>query len=136
MRSSEALWRSRFADLMALLTRSKQVGYEQRCGFLAMQFLQGRRPRRGRAIRDQPLACDALQRAEADPRPTAARPHAAAVEWAADRRGVPCGSVRDLHEVFTDPRLAAREMVAELEHATIGALRLLGIPVKRTEGIV
>jgi crotonobetainyl-CoA:carnitine CoA-transferase CaiB-like acyl-CoA transferase len=44
--------------------------------------------------------------------------------------GVPCGSVRDLHEVFDDPQLAAREMIAELEHATIGPLKMLGLPVK------
>jgi crotonobetainyl-CoA:carnitine CoA-transferase CaiB-like acyl-CoA transferase len=47
--------------------------------------------------------------------------------------GVPCGSVRDLHEVFTDPQLAAREMVAAVDHVTIGALRLLGVPIKLSE---
>jgi crotonobetainyl-CoA:carnitine CoA-transferase CaiB-like acyl-CoA transferase len=47
--------------------------------------------------------------------------------------GVPCGSVRDLHEVFNDPQLAARDMVATLEHATAGALRLLGVPVKLSD---
>ncbi len=47
--------------------------------------------------------------------------------------GVPCGSVRDLHEVFTDPQLAAREMVAAVDHVTIGALRLLGVPVKLSD---
>ncbi len=47
--------------------------------------------------------------------------------------GVPCGSVRDLHEVFTDPQLHAREMIAEVEHATAGALRLLGVPIKLSE---
>ena len=47
--------------------------------------------------------------------------------------GVPCGSVRNLHEVFTDPQLTAREMVADLNHDTIGVLRLLGIPVKLTD---
>ena len=47
--------------------------------------------------------------------------------------GVPCGSVRDLHEVFTDPQLEAREMILTLDHATIGALRLLGVPVKLSE---
>jgi crotonobetainyl-CoA:carnitine CoA-transferase CaiB-like acyl-CoA transferase len=47
--------------------------------------------------------------------------------------GVPCGSVRDLHEVFSDPQLAARDMVATLEHATIGAMRLLGVPVKLSD---
>jgi crotonobetainyl-CoA:carnitine CoA-transferase CaiB-like acyl-CoA transferase len=47
--------------------------------------------------------------------------------------GIPCGSVRDLHEVFSDPQLAARDMVATLDHATIGALRLLGVPVKLSD---
>lgn len=44
--------------------------------------------------------------------------------------GVPCGSVRNLEELFADPQIHAREMVAQLEHATIGALRVLGVPVK------
>jgi crotonobetainyl-CoA:carnitine CoA-transferase CaiB-like acyl-CoA transferase len=44
--------------------------------------------------------------------------------------GVPCGSVRNFAELFADPQLAAREMIAELEHATIGPLKMLGIPVK------
>ncbi len=44
--------------------------------------------------------------------------------------GVPCGSVRDLHDVFTDPQLAARGMVTELTHQTIGQLHLLGVPIK------
>src|SRR5262245_51782317 len=47
--------------------------------------------------------------------------------------GVPCGSVRDLQEVFADPQLAAREMVAELEHAAIGPVKMLGVPVKLSE---
>ena len=44
--------------------------------------------------------------------------------------GVPCGSVRDLAEVFADPQVAARDMVVEVEHAIAGAQRVLGIPVK------
>jgi formyl-CoA transferase len=47
--------------------------------------------------------------------------------------GVPCGSVRDLEEVFTDPQLSAREMIATVDHATLGALQLLGVPVKLSE---
>ena len=47
--------------------------------------------------------------------------------------GVACGSVRDLHEVFTDPQLAAREMVAHVEHATIGEIGLLGVPIKLSD---
>jgi crotonobetainyl-CoA:carnitine CoA-transferase CaiB-like acyl-CoA transferase len=47
--------------------------------------------------------------------------------------GVPCGSVRNLQELFADPQIQAREMVAQLEHATIGALRVLGVPVKLSD---
>jgi crotonobetainyl-CoA:carnitine CoA-transferase CaiB-like acyl-CoA transferase len=47
--------------------------------------------------------------------------------------GVPCGSVRDLAEVFTDPQLSAREMIASVDHATLGDLQLLGVPVKLSE---
>ena len=47
--------------------------------------------------------------------------------------GVPCGSVRNLQEVFADPQLAARAMIAEIEHATIGPLRTLGVPVKLSD---
>jgi crotonobetainyl-CoA:carnitine CoA-transferase CaiB-like acyl-CoA transferase len=47
--------------------------------------------------------------------------------------GVPCGSVRNFQELFDDPQLAAREMIARVEHATIGQLRTLGVPVKLSE---
>jgi crotonobetainyl-CoA:carnitine CoA-transferase CaiB-like acyl-CoA transferase len=44
--------------------------------------------------------------------------------------GVPCGSVRNLEEVFSDDQVRAREMVAFVEHPTVGALEVLGVPVK------
>jgi crotonobetainyl-CoA:carnitine CoA-transferase CaiB-like acyl-CoA transferase len=44
--------------------------------------------------------------------------------------GVPCGSVRDVGEVLTDPHLEARGMIARLEHAAAGAIRALGVPIK------
>jgi crotonobetainyl-CoA:carnitine CoA-transferase CaiB-like acyl-CoA transferase len=47
--------------------------------------------------------------------------------------GVPCGSVRNLQELFDDPQLGAREMIARVEHATIGSLRTLGVPVKLSD---
>jgi crotonobetainyl-CoA:carnitine CoA-transferase CaiB-like acyl-CoA transferase len=47
--------------------------------------------------------------------------------------GVPCGSVRDLRELFDDPQIRAREMVALVEHQTIGALKVLGMPVKLSD---
>jgi len=53
-------------------------------------------------------------------------------EWIArlSAAGVPCGSVRDIGEVFADPQLGARDMIASVEHAALGTLRLLGLPVK------
>jgi crotonobetainyl-CoA:carnitine CoA-transferase CaiB-like acyl-CoA transferase len=47
--------------------------------------------------------------------------------------GVPCGSVRDLGEVFADPQLAARDMIVEVEHAAAGVVRQLGVPVKLSD---
>lgn len=44
--------------------------------------------------------------------------------------GVPCGSVRDLHEVFSDPQTRSRDMLVELEHAAAGLLKMTGTPLK------
>jgi crotonobetainyl-CoA:carnitine CoA-transferase CaiB-like acyl-CoA transferase len=44
--------------------------------------------------------------------------------------GVPCGAVRSLDEVFQDPQTAAREMMLSVPHATLGAVRVTGVPVK------
>jgi crotonobetainyl-CoA:carnitine CoA-transferase CaiB-like acyl-CoA transferase len=49
------------------------------------------------------------------------------------KAGVPCGSVRNFEELFADPQLDAREMIAMVEHATIGPLRALGVPVKLSD---
>jgi crotonobetainyl-CoA:carnitine CoA-transferase CaiB-like acyl-CoA transferase len=46
---------------------------------------------------------------------------------------VPCGSVRDLAEVFADPQVAARDMIATLEHPTAGPLKLLGTPLRLSD---
>ena len=47
--------------------------------------------------------------------------------------GVPCGSVRTFDELFADPQIDAREMIAMVEHATIGPFKALGVPVKLSE---
>src|SRR3954469_5324436 len=47
--------------------------------------------------------------------------------------GVPCGSVRNFDELFDDPQVRAREMVAFVDHQTIGALRVLALPVKLSD---
>ena len=55
-----------------------------------------------------------------------------AAEWLADLKaaGVPCGGVRDLEQVFTDPQVLERAMVVALDHPIAGAIRQLGVPVK------
>lgn len=44
--------------------------------------------------------------------------------------GIPCGSVRDLEAVFSDPQIIERAMVVALDHPIAGAIRTLGVPVK------
>ena len=55
--------------------------------------------------------------------------------WIAELRaaGVPCGAVRDVAEVLADPQLAARGMIADVDHQTLGTLRVLGSPIKLSE---
>lgn len=59
----------------------------------------------------------------------ATRPRAV---WAALllEAGVPCGAVRSVDEVFQDPQTAAREMMLSVPHATLGSVRVTGVPVK------
>jgi crotonobetainyl-CoA:carnitine CoA-transferase CaiB-like acyl-CoA transferase len=61
-------------------------------------------------------------------------------EWIAmfKAAGVPCGAVRDVGEVLADPQIDARRMVEAVEHASLGAVQVLGIPIKLsdTPGVV
>jgi crotonobetainyl-CoA:carnitine CoA-transferase CaiB-like acyl-CoA transferase len=70
----------------------------------------------------RPLLADALRR------------HSRA-HWieALTAAGVPCGAVRDVREVLTDPHLEARRMIEVVEHASAGMLRVLGVPIKLSD---
>jgi crotonobetainyl-CoA:carnitine CoA-transferase CaiB-like acyl-CoA transferase len=46
---------------------------------------------------------------------------------------VPCGAVRSVAEALADPQIAARAMVETLQHPTIGALKVLGLPIKLSD---
>ncbi len=46
---------------------------------------------------------------------------------------VPVGRVRDLAEVFSDPRIIEAEMLVEVEHPVVGPIRLPGLPWKLQE---
>src|SRR5262249_28251536 len=47
--------------------------------------------------------------------------------------GVPCGSVRNLAEVFDDAQLESLEMSARVEHARAGDVRMIGVPIKLSD---
>ena len=47
--------------------------------------------------------------------------------------GVPCGSVRSISEALADPQIAAREMIASVDHPLVGPLELLGVPTKLSD---
>ena len=44
--------------------------------------------------------------------------------------GVPCSPINTLDRVFSEPQVAARDMVMETDHPTAGKLRSIGNPVK------
>ena len=60
---------------------------------------------------------------------TRTRPRA---HWLAllEDHGVPCGPINSYADVFDDEQIAAREMVVETDHPTLGRLRTLGSPLK------
>lgn len=56
-------------------------------------------------------------------------------EWLAalERAEIPAGPILDLEAVLNLPQIRAREMVVEVDHPSIGKLKLSGIPVKLSE---
>ncbi len=47
-----------------------------------------------------------------------------------EKAGVPAGPVLDIAEMHSDPQAIAREMVTEAEHARLGPVKTIGLPVK------
>ena len=47
--------------------------------------------------------------------------------------GVPCGAVREVPDVMSDPQVGARRMIEAVEHATLGQLSVLGVPIKLSD---
>jgi crotonobetainyl-CoA:carnitine CoA-transferase CaiB-like acyl-CoA transferase len=47
-----------------------------------------------------------------------------------DREGIPCGLIKDVAEVCTDPQVLARDMVVHLNHPTAGPISVNGVPIK------
>jgi crotonobetainyl-CoA:carnitine CoA-transferase CaiB-like acyl-CoA transferase len=47
--------------------------------------------------------------------------------------GVPCGRINTVADALDDPHTQARDMIETVEHPTIGALKMLGIPFKLSD---
>src|SRR6516225_5587239 len=58
--------------------------------------------------------------------------HDGADAWLAKLKavGIPCGKINSVAAAFDDPQTAARDMIETIEHSTVGALKMLGIPFK------
>jgi formyl-CoA transferase/CoA:oxalate CoA-transferase len=98
------------------------------CGALELPELAG--DPRFRCNRDRVAHYDVLKPLLDDRVKTRTR-----ADWVARfaAAGVPCGSVRHIAEVLSDPQLAAREMIAQVEHPTVGRARVIASPVKLSE---
>ncbi len=66
--------------------------------------------------------------------------HRPAAEWLTllTRADIPVGQVRDMAQVFSDPQVIDQGMVVEVDHPTIGTIRLPGLPwqLRATPGSV
>jgi CoA:oxalate CoA-transferase len=47
--------------------------------------------------------------------------------------GIPCGPINTVDRVVADPQVQAREMIAEVEHAGVGKVKMAACPVKLSE---
>jgi glutaryl-CoA transferase len=58
--------------------------------------------------------------------------HDKADAWLAKLKaaGIPCGKINSVAQALDDPQTAARQMTETIEHPTVGALKMLGIPFK------
>ena len=50
-----------------------------------------------------------------------------------EANGIPCGPINSYADVMADPHIAARDMVVETDHPTLGRIRTLGTPLKLSQ---
>jgi formyl-CoA transferase/CoA:oxalate CoA-transferase len=56
-------------------------------------------------------------------------------EWVdyLNERGIACGPIYNLAEVFQDPQIKHQQMLVEMPHPVHGTVKLLGMPVKLSD---
>ena len=47
--------------------------------------------------------------------------------------GVPCSRINTIEDVLKDPQTAARDMIMELDHASLGRIKVPGIPIRLSD---
>ena len=60
---------------------------------------------------------------------------ASAAEWEErlTAAGVPCSRINTVEDVLLDPQTAARDMIMELDHPTLGTIKVPGVPIKLSD---
>ncbi len=110
------------------LTAGNERMWERLCEILGRQDL--RDDPRFRTTNDR-----VAHRAELDPILNAAFKSRTSAEWVThlNERGVACGPIYNLREVFQDPQIRHQEMLVEMPHPVHGKVKLLGMPVKLSD---
>ena len=107
-------WRRQRPDVPSHLRRAQPSGMARRCP-------SSRRTGCASATaRTSPRAIEAM---------TAAQPRAHWLELF-EANSIPCGPINDYSQVFQDPQVIARELVVDVQHPTLGAIKALGSPIK------
>jgi crotonobetainyl-CoA:carnitine CoA-transferase CaiB-like acyl-CoA transferase len=60
---------------------------------------------------------------------------ASAAEWEErlTAAGVPCSRINTVEDVLLDPQTEARDMIMELDHPTLGTIKVPGVPIKLSD---
>jgi CoA:oxalate CoA-transferase len=47
-----------------------------------------------------------------------------------EKDGIPCGPINTVDKILDHPQILAREMIAEIDHGSIGKLKMAALPIK------